>query len=101
MTPDYFTLFQRCVLMPEHCQKEILKYLRFFKNEGGYQGYLSHYLPLLPAEVIGEFLPDVALPELKAKLAEKLKPAKEEKTEDVKEPRKVKKSSPSTDVKNV
>jgi len=40
--------------------KEILRYLRFSKDEGAmYQNYLRHYLPLLPKENLGEFIDDV------------------------------------------
>ena len=37
--------------------KTITRWLRFFKDQEGYEMYLNHYLPMLPPEVAKEFAP--------------------------------------------
>lgn len=37
--------------------KIIVRFLRFFQGQEGYEVYLAHYLPMLPADVAAEFKP--------------------------------------------
>lgn len=37
--------------------KHIVRWLRFFQGQEGYEMYADHYLPLLPADVAAEFKP--------------------------------------------
>lgn len=55
--PDYYTLFiqMKCLTVPTNT-KDIVRYLRFFKDQDGYEMYLKHYLRMLPADVAAEFI---------------------------------------------
>ncbi len=63
--PDYETVFKRMQCLhggnPEDV-RIIVRYLRFFKGQGGYDGYLAHYLPMLSADVAAEFTEDTVEP---------------------------------------
>lgn len=54
--PDYYNLFIRmsCLTVPTNT-KDIVRYLRFFKDQDGYEMYLKHYLPKLPKDIAAEF----------------------------------------------
>lgn len=42
--------------------KIIVRYLRFFRDQEGYETYLKHYLPMLPEEIAKEFVEVKELP---------------------------------------
>lgn len=58
--PNYEQLFQgmKC-LHGENADdvKVIVRYLRFYQGQEGYNRYLDHYLPMLPEDVAAEFKP--------------------------------------------
>lgn len=58
--PNILALFteMKC-LNGQSNAKEIVQYLRFFKDQTYYPTYLRHYVPMLPAELAKEFLPDL------------------------------------------
>lgn len=37
--------------------KIIVRWLRFFQGQEGYEKYANHYLPMLPKEAAAEFMP--------------------------------------------
>lgn len=89
--PDFYNLFIRmsCLTVPTNL-KEIVRYLRFFRDQDGYDQYLKHYLPMLPAEYAAEFIEKEIEPEVTTFEV----PVEEEKPK-VKKPRKSKLSPPS------
>jgi len=71
--PDHEKLFRQMgILNAETNLKEIVKYLRFTKDEGTYQQYLKHYIPMLAKpgleKELQEFIPDLEDKELAQKL---------------------------------
>lgn len=58
--PNYEALFKgmKCLLGTNaEDVKHIVRWLRFFQGQEGYEMYADHYLPLLPADVAAEFKP--------------------------------------------
>ncbi len=78
--PDHFKLFtdMKC-LNGETNAPEIVKYLRFSKDEGTYQTYLRHYLPMLAEDAFSEFIGDVTDEKLKEELLLRFPKEEEEK----------------------
>ena len=71
--PNFEQLFKNCqCLNAEANLKYIVNYLRFYKNDGAYQSYLTHYLPMLAkpeyAEYFEEFVADVTDKERKEEM---------------------------------
>ncbi len=77
--PDYFKLFaeMKC-LNGETNAAEIVKHLRFTKDEGTYQTYLRHYLPMLSKDHFDQFIGDVTDEKLKEELQKRFPDTEEE-----------------------
>ena len=73
--PDYLALFtgMKC-LNGEANEADIVRHLRFFKDDGNYQTFLRHYLPMLSEEKFKEFIEDVKDEVLKAELLKRFIP---------------------------
>jgi len=59
--PNYEEVFKRMDTLhggDAESVKTITRWLRFFKDQEGYEMYLNHYLPMLPPEVAKEFAPE-------------------------------------------
>lgn len=58
--PNYEALFQgmKC-LHGGNAEdvKVIVRYLRFYEGQDGYERYAKHYLPMLPKEIAAQFSP--------------------------------------------
>lgn len=74
--PNYEQLFtgMRTLLgTNENDVKTIVRWLRFYKDQEGYEMYLNHYLPLLPKEAAAEFEPKVEVKEEEVSISPKKK----------------------------
>lgn len=57
--PNYEQVFTKMQVFhgknPEDV-RHIVRYLRFFRGQDGYEMYAKHYIPMLPPEIAKEFL---------------------------------------------
>lgn len=75
--PNYEALFQgmKC-LHGGNAEdvKIIVRYLRFYEGQDGFERYAKHYLPMLPKEIAAQFAPQ----EVKGKVVVEVAESKEE-----------------------
>lgn len=77
--PDYEALFTKMQSLHggnAEDVKIIVRYLRFYRDQGGFETYAAHYLPMLPPDVAAEFTKAKTLPATKIEVKEE--PKKEE-----------------------